>query len=133
MSTCAGCRSIVGGRDLDRPAVALSAFLPIKSRTTPHRPASRFARRAPAPSLENPILDPDLHVDIPFKCFTIKNHDLSRKDWELYRTYVQEMKQNGFSAHETREFELEAWAADPNREPRKSTVTTLRLRVEDAR
>jgi hypothetical protein len=52
MSTCAGCRSIVGGRDLDRPAVALSAFLPIKSRTTPHRPASRFARRAPAPSLE---------------------------------------------------------------------------------
>ena len=64
----------------------------------------------------------------------IKNHDLTpRKDWELCRTYVQEMKQKGFSAHEAWEFELEAWAADPNREPRKSTVTKLRLRVEDAR
>jgi hypothetical protein len=82
-------------------------FPPIKSRTPPHRPASRFARRAPAPSLENRFLDPDLHVDIPFKCFTIKNHDLSRKDWELYRTYVQEMKQKGFSAYETWECELD--------------------------
>ena len=64
----------------------------------------------------------------------IKNHDLTpRKDWELCRTYVQEMKQKGFSAHEAWEFELEAWAADANREPRKSTVIKLRLRVEDAR
>ena len=63
----------------------------------------------------------------------IKNHDLSRKDWEFCRTYVQEMKQKGGSTHEAWEFELEAWAADPNREPRKSSVTKLRLCVEEAR
>jgi hypothetical protein len=63
----------------------------------------------------------------------IKTHDLTRKDWELCRTYVQEMKQKGFSVHEAWEFELEAWAAHANREPRKSTVTKLRIRVEDAR
>jgi hypothetical protein len=62
----------------------------------------------------------------------IKNYDLSRKDWELCCTYVQKMEQEGLSAHETWEFELEAWAADPNREPRKSTVTKLRLRVQHA-
>jgi hypothetical protein len=63
----------------------------------------------------------------------IKNHDLSRKDRELCRTYVKEMKQRGLLAREAWEFELEAWAADPNRELRKSTVTKLRLRVEDAK
>jgi hypothetical protein len=62
----------------------------------------------------------------------IKNYDLSRKDWEFCCTYVQKMEQKGLSTHEAWEFELEAWAADPNREPRKSTVTKLRLRVQDA-
>jgi hypothetical protein len=36
-------------------------------------------------------------------------------------------------ALEAWEFELEAWSADPNREPRKSTVTKLRLRLKDAK
>jgi hypothetical protein len=53
----------------------------------------------------------------------IKKQDLSRKDWELCCSYIREMKQRNVSAHEAWEFELEAWSADPNREPRKSTVT----------
>ena len=50
----------------------------------------------------------------------IKSHDLSRKDWELCCTYVQEMKQKGLPAHEAWEFELEAWAADPGSQPLQS-------------
>jgi len=58
----------------------------------------------------------------------IKNPDLSPNDWALCCTYVQDMKQKGLAAHEPWEYELEAWAADSHRQPRKSTVTKLRLR-----
>jgi hypothetical protein len=58
----------------------------------------------------------------------IRNPDLSHKDWELCRSYVEDIKHRGFSAYEPWEWELEAWAANPNRQPRKSTVAKLRLR-----
>lgn len=54
--------------------------------------------------------------------------DLSPKDWELCHRYVAEMKRQGVSPHEPWEQELEAWAADPERHPRGSTVTKLRIR-----
>jgi hypothetical protein len=58
----------------------------------------------------------------------IRNPELSRKDWQLCCTYVEEMRQRGLSAYEPWELELEAWAANPDRQPGKSTVTKLRLR-----
>ncbi len=57
--------------------------------------------------------------------------NLSQKDWELCCTYLEEMKQKGLSTHEPWEFELEAWAADPNRHPRGSTIAKLRLRFSN--
>jgi hypothetical protein len=58
----------------------------------------------------------------------IRNPDLRREDWEFCRTYVKEMELKGLSACEPWELELEAWAANPDRQPRKSTVIKLRLR-----
>jgi hypothetical protein len=57
-----------------------------------------------------------------------KNSDLSQKDWELCRRYVEQMKRTGLPAHEPWEMELQGWAADPDRYPRSSTITKLRLR-----
>jgi hypothetical protein len=54
--------------------------------------------------------------------------DLSQKDWELCCLYLGELKGQDISAHEPWERELEAWAADPDRYPRRSTVAKLRLR-----
>jgi hypothetical protein len=58
----------------------------------------------------------------------IRNPDLSRRDWELCCSYVKEMEQKGLPAYELWELELEAWATNPDRQPRKSTATKLRLR-----
>jgi hypothetical protein len=58
-----------------------------------------------------------------------KRTDLTLKDWELCRQYVEEMRGKGLSAHEPWEQELEAWAADPGRFPRRSTIAKLRLRL----
>jgi hypothetical protein len=58
----------------------------------------------------------------------IRNSDVTRKDWELCRTYLEEMKQKGASAYEPWERELETWLVNPCRQPRKSTVDRLRLR-----
>ena len=57
--------------------------------------------------------------------------NLSRKDWELCCAYLEELKQKGLSPYEPWEFELEAWAADPNRPPRSSTVAKLRIRFSN--
>jgi hypothetical protein len=54
--------------------------------------------------------------------------NLSQKDWELCCRYVQEMTHTGLLAHEPWELELETWAANPDRYPRKSTVKKLRIR-----
>ena len=58
----------------------------------------------------------------------IRNPDLIRRDWGLCCSYVKEMQQKGLPAYELWELELEAWATNPDRQPRKSTVTKLRLR-----
>jgi hypothetical protein len=56
----------------------------------------------------------------------------SKEDWELCRRYIAEMTRKGLVAHEPWERELEAWAADPDRYPRGSTVSKLRIRfLED--
>jgi hypothetical protein len=58
----------------------------------------------------------------------IRNPDVTRKDWELCRTYLEELKRKGFSAYEPWELELETWLVNPSRQPRKSTVDRLRVR-----
>jgi hypothetical protein len=63
----------------------------------------------------------------------IRNPDLSRKDWELCCTYVKEMEQKGLPAYEPWELELEARATNLDRQPRKSTITKLRLRFPGPR
>ncbi len=55
--------------------------------------------------------------------------DVTGKDWELCRLYVDEMKRKGQSPHEPWEQELEAWAANPDRYPRSSTIAKLRIRL----
>ena len=55
--------------------------------------------------------------------------DLSQKDWELCCFYIEELKRQGLLPYEPWEHELEAWAADPNRYPRRSTLAKLRIRV----
>jgi len=60
----------------------------------------------------------------------IKNPDLSPDDWELCRKYVNQLAQKDVLAHEAWEFELENWAENPDRQPRRSTVAKLRLRFQ---
>lgn len=57
--------------------------------------------------------------------------DLNQKDWELCCLYLRELKGQEISVHEPWERELEAWAADPGRYPRRSTVVKLRMRFPD--
>ncbi len=58
----------------------------------------------------------------------IRNPDVTRKDWGLCRTYLEEMQRKGLSAYEPWELELETWFVNPSRQPRKSTVDRLRVR-----
>jgi len=55
--------------------------------------------------------------------------DLSQKDWELCCLYIEQLKRQGSPPFEPWEHELEAWALDPNRYPRRSTVAKLRIRA----
>ena len=56
-----------------------------------------------------------------------RREDLSPKDWDSCHLYLNEINRNGLLAHEPWEPELVAWAADPDRIPRRSTITKLRL------
>ena len=61
-----------------------------------------------------------------------KSSDLSRRDRELCHRYLEELEGKGLSVYEPWERELEAWAVDPSRYPRVSTLVKLRLRfLED--
>lgn len=90
----------------------------------------------PKTSAENPLLDlelsevPTCGLLTPLRetAMKIKNPEITPKDWQQCCTYVEEMKHKGQSAHEPWELELQRWAADPNRQPRRSTVARLRLR-----
>jgi len=87
-------------------------------------------------SAENPLLDLE-PTKVPTckliktareTAMKIKNAEISQKDWQQCCIYVQEMKHKAQLAHEPWELELQNWAADPNRQPRRSTVARLRLR-----
>jgi hypothetical protein len=54
--------------------------------------------------------------------------DLGQRDLDLCRLYVEEMNRKGSPAYEPWEQELVAWATDPDRVPRRSTVAKLRVR-----
>ena len=58
-----------------------------------------------------------------------KRTDLSKKDWELCCSYIESLKRQGLTPYEPWERELEAWAINPNRYPRRSTVAKLRIRM----
>jgi hypothetical protein len=55
--------------------------------------------------------------------------ELSAGDRELCALYIEKMRREGLQAHEPWEHELEAWAADPARVPRQSTIRRLRIRL----
>jgi hypothetical protein len=60
-----------------------------------------------------------------------RHSDLVPKDRDRCLLYVEEMNRKALPAHEPWEQELVAWAENPDRLPRKSTLEKLRLRFPE--